>query len=89
MLQIEIRVKGCIAADWSEWFAGLTIIHTDDDTVLTGVVVDQSVLFGLFAKLRDLGLSLVAMNLSTTLEPSPPEGIDSAIAPQPSNNYNK
>ena len=73
MLQVEIRVKGQLAVDWSEWFEGLTIIHTDDDTVFTGTIIDQPALFGLFAKLRDLGLSLVAMTLSTS--PSPPENV--------------
>ncbi len=79
MFQIEIRVKGWIAEDWSEWFAGLTITHVDDDTVLAGAVVDQSALYGLFAKLRDLGLSLVSMNLSTRL--GSPERVNPATAP--------
>ena len=54
MLQIEIRVKGRIDEQWSEWFDGLTITHVEpDETVLTGSVTDQSALYGLLAKLRD------------------------------------
>ena len=61
MLQVEIRVKGQIDENWSEWFAGLEIAHTDqDETILTGDVVDQAALYGLLARLRDLGLPLVS-----------------------------
>jgi hypothetical protein len=57
--QVEIRVKGCIDEHWSEWFDGLTIAHSDqDETVLAGLVPDQPAVYGLIAKLRNLGLSL-------------------------------
>ena len=63
MLPVEIRIKGRIDERWSEWFDGLTITHTDqDETVLMGPVVDQAALYGLVAKLRDLGLPLLAVN---------------------------
>ena len=63
MLQAEIRVKGQIDEHWSDWFEGLTVTHTDqEETVLTGPVVDQSALYGLLAKLRDLGLPLLSVN---------------------------
>ena len=63
MQQVEIRVKGQIDERWSEWLDGLTIRHVEpDETVLTGAVLDQAALYGLIAKLRDLGLSLSAVN---------------------------
>ena len=63
MRQIEIRVKGQIDERWSEWLDGLTIAHTEEgETVLSGEVLDQAALYGLIAKLRDLGLPLLAMN---------------------------
>ena len=63
MKQVEIRVKGRIDERWSEWLDGFRIVHTDqDETVLTGTVLDQSALYGLIAKLRDLGLPLLAVN---------------------------
>ena len=63
MQQIEIRVKGCINEQWSEWFGGLTISHSDpDDTVLTGIVQDQAALYGIIARLRDLGLELSSVS---------------------------
>lgn len=65
VLQVEVRIKGIIAEEWSEWFEGLAITHADDETVLCGVVVDQAALYGLLAKLRDLGLSLVSVTSET------------------------
>ena len=63
MLRAEIRVKGQIDRGWSGWFEGLTVTHTDqDETILAGEVVDQSALYGLLAKLRDLGLPLVSVS---------------------------
>jgi hypothetical protein len=57
--QVEIRVKGCIDEHWSEWFDGLTVAHSSqDETVLTGSIPDQPALYGLIARLRDLGVSL-------------------------------
>jgi hypothetical protein len=62
MVRVEIRVKGRIDKHWSSWFENLTVTHTDEDeTVLTGTVVDESALYGLIAKLRDLGLPLVSV----------------------------
>jgi hypothetical protein len=56
-------VKGQIDRDWSKWFEGLTVTHTDqDETILAGEVVDQSALYGLLAKLRDLGLPLISVD---------------------------
>jgi hypothetical protein len=63
MQQVEIRVKGRIDERWSEWLDGLAIRQVEpDETVLTGPVEDQAALYGLIAKLRDLGLPLSAVN---------------------------
>lgn len=68
MLRVEIRVKGQIDEHWSEWFEDLEVTTTDqDETILAGDVADQSALYGLLAKLRDLGLSLLSVN-STEVE---------------------
>ena len=65
MLRVEIRIKGRIASHWSDWFEGLTVTHTDsDETVLTGEVLDQAALFGLLARVRDLGLALISVDSS-------------------------
>ena len=63
MRHVEIRVRGYINEDWSEWFDGLTIIHSDrNETIITGPIVDQSALYGMLNRLRDLGLPLVSVN---------------------------
>jgi hypothetical protein len=63
MLRVEIRAKGRIDEQWSSWFEDLTIAHSaQDETILSGSVVDQAALYGLLAKLRDLGLALVSVD---------------------------
>ena len=64
MQQVEIRVKGRIDERWWEWVGDMAITYTGQgETLLTGLVADQSALYGLVAKLRDLGLPLVSVNL--------------------------
>ena len=59
----EIRVKGHIPEDWSEWLGGMPFTHTlNGETVLTGPVRDQAALYGVLLKVRDLGLILIAVN---------------------------
>ena len=63
MLRVEIRVKGQIDEHWSSWFEDLALTYTDqDETVLSGSVADESALYGLIARLRDLGLALVSVD---------------------------
>jgi hypothetical protein len=60
----EIRIAGHLGAEWADWFDGLTITQEPDgDTRLTGGVADQSALYGLLRKVRDLGLTLLAVNI--------------------------
>jgi len=62
MKRVEIRITGRIDEDWADWFGDLEIAHTEEDeTVLTGTVSDQSALYGLLARLRDLGLALISV----------------------------
>jgi hypothetical protein len=63
MQRVEIRVKGRIDEHWSNWFGDLAITYAEgDETILTGTVADQSVLYGILTRLRDLGLSLLSVN---------------------------
>lgn len=63
MLKVEIRFKGQLTARWSEWFDGLTVCPADeDDTLLSGLVADSAALYGILARLRDLGLQLTSVN---------------------------
>jgi hypothetical protein len=55
----EIVVEGYLDIDWSGWFEGLTITHNDKgETTLSGPIRDRAALYGLLAKIRDMGLSL-------------------------------
>jgi hypothetical protein len=57
----EIRVEAHLSADWSDWFEGLTVHQeANGETVLSGPL-DQAALHGVLAKIRDLGLMLVAV----------------------------
>jgi hypothetical protein len=59
----QIKVQGHLDEYWSEWFDDMTITYDElDDTMLTGLVVDQCALHGLLKKARDLGLPLISVN---------------------------
>ena len=59
MQQVEIRIKGHIDRDWSDWISGSSVVHTDQgETALSGLVRDQAALYGLLSRLSDLGLQL-------------------------------
>ncbi len=59
----RIRVKGQLNPQWSEWFDGMTITpEPDGDTIISGPVADQPALHALLVKVRDLGLTLVALD---------------------------
>ncbi len=58
----QIRIKGHLGSQWTDWFEGLTItLEEDGDTLLTGPVADQAALHGLLKKVRDLGMPLVSV----------------------------
>jgi len=58
----QIRIKGHLDSQWTDWFEGLIItLEEDGNTLLTGPVVDQAALHGLFKKVRDLGMPLVSV----------------------------
>ena len=61
-LVYQIRIKGHLGREWTEWFAGLTITLEDNgETLLTGPVVDQAALHGVLRKVRDLGMPLLSV----------------------------
>jgi hypothetical protein len=58
----RIRILGHLDPVWSAWFDGLDIVlQADATTTISGRVVDQAELFGLLARLRDLGATLLSV----------------------------
>jgi hypothetical protein len=57
----EVRVDGVLDGRWSEWFEGMRIESQGGETVLSGTLPDQPALHGILDKVRDLGLSIVAV----------------------------
>ena len=58
----QIRIKGHLGSQWTDWFGGLSITLEDNgETLLTGPVVDQAALHGLLKKVRDLGMPLISV----------------------------
>jgi hypothetical protein len=69
----RIRILGHLDPAWSAWFSGLDIIQeADATTTLTGRIVDQAELFGLLARLRDLGATLLSVEPAHQDPPRPP-----------------
>jgi hypothetical protein len=52
--------RGHLDPAWSAWFDNLTVAQSDDGTTeLVGPLAEQAALFGLLARLRDLGATLL------------------------------
>lgn len=66
-----IRVEGELTEEWSEWFEGMTILHeVEGETLITGYIEDQAVLYGLLKKFRNLGISLISVNRTVLIKKS-------------------
>lgn len=64
-----IRVRGHLDCRWAGWFDGLSIsLEENGETLISGPGLDQAALYGLLKKVRDLGLTLLAV---TCLEAGP------------------
>jgi len=60
----QIRVEGHLGQQWAEMFDGLTIrLEENGDTLISGAVIDQAALHGLLRKVRDLGMTLISVNV--------------------------
>ena len=61
-MRYQIRVQGHLGDQWSAWFDGLTVTNlAGGDAVLEGDLVDQPALYGVLAKVSNLGLPLLAL----------------------------
>ena len=81
----EIRLQGHLDSRWADRLEGLAFtLESDGITTLTGLLIDQSALHGLLARIRDLGLPIVSIRRlcpttnptrkKDSMKPEPPEG---------------
>ena len=59
----RIKIKGLINAQWSGWFENMKITHLDGNTYLTGSIIDQAEFHGILARIRDLNLVILTIEL--------------------------
>lgn len=58
----HIRIAGQLDPSWEDWLDGLAISHMPDGTtLLSGPLIDQAAVHGVLNKIRDLGLTLLAV----------------------------
>ena len=70
----QIKIKGHLGCEWTDWFEGLAITLEDNgETLLTGPVVDQAALHGLLKKVRDLGIPLLSVICVTPSQAKAPD----------------
>ncbi len=59
----EIRVRGHLGQEWSDWFEGLTFKPLENgEMLLSGRIVDQAALIGVLTKLNRLNLALISVS---------------------------
>jgi hypothetical protein len=62
-MYVEIRIKGSLRQDWSDWLEGLIVSsQAIDETVLRGQIFDQSTLLGLLNRIHGLNLQLLSFS---------------------------
>jgi len=59
----QIRIIGLLDEKWDDWFGGFSVATQENGkTLLSGKVADQAELFGILAKINDLGLTLLLVD---------------------------
>lgn len=58
----QIKVAGHLDRHWEDWLGGLQITYdAQGNSLLTGVIPDQSALHGILLHIRNLGMKLVSL----------------------------
>ena len=57
----EIRVKDHLDSTWTDWLDGFMITQLENETILSGKLVDQAALSGLIGKVIGLGLTVISV----------------------------
>jgi hypothetical protein len=66
----QIRIRGRVTERLGSALEGMRLESGATDTVFTGEVRDQSHLYGLLDRVRDLGLELVSVQPQTAADPT-------------------
>ena len=83
----QIRIRGHLGSQWTDWFEGLTVtLEENGETLLAGPVVDDAALHGLLKKVRDLGMPLLSVN---RVEPGPADAAPVELGSDPANQTSK
>jgi hypothetical protein len=62
-MYVEIRIKGNLQQDWSDWLEGLTVSNqVNEETILNGQLPDQAALLGLLNRIHGLNLQLLSFS---------------------------
>ncbi len=62
MILYELRVRGHLDPQWSDWLDGLSISHeVDGTTLLRGPLPDEAALYGVLMKIRNLASPLLSV----------------------------
>jgi hypothetical protein len=57
-----IRIQGHLSEQWIHWLGDLSIENqASGEAVLSGEVADQSALYGILGRMRDMGVVLLAL----------------------------
>lgn len=72
MYRTEIRVKGKLNPDWSDWFGELELHKSDgEESVLAGELPDMAAVYGIISRLGSLVIPLVSVRCVEEAEESP------------------
>lgn len=68
-MYVEIRIKGTLNQDWSDWLEGLNVSDlAHGEALLTGQIADQAVLLGLLNRIHGLNLQMLSFSQSDGTE---------------------
>lgn len=73
-LSVRITVRGRLGEALAATFEGMTAVRRPHATELVGELVDEAQLYGLLARVRDLGLRLEAVTVRGRTEVEGTEG---------------
>ena len=63
-MKYKIRIKGYMDTKWADWFDGFSIGYEGENTtIMLGEIVDDAALHGVLKRIRDLGITLLSINI--------------------------